>query len=140
MSKDGDSVKIFHELCDNKGPIVILTKIKKGNIIGGFTPLSWDCISNGKCDLESFLFLINRLSKFPKTTKSLLSIYYWKNYGAWFFNFGFGYKTQKNTELYVSDISAYQNGNEIIPNKSLKQNYFEVEELEVYKIIFKLSY
>ena len=29
MSKDGDSVKFFHELCDNKGPTVILTKIKK---------------------------------------------------------------------------------------------------------------
>ena len=36
MSKDDDSVKIFHELCDNKGPTVILTKIKKENIIGGF--------------------------------------------------------------------------------------------------------
>ena len=56
MSKDDDSVKIFHELCDNKGPTVILTKIKKRNIIGDFTPLSWDCISNGKCDLESFFF------------------------------------------------------------------------------------
>ena len=136
MSKDDDSVKIFHELRDNKGPTVILTKIKKRNIIGGFTSLSWDCSSNEKCDLESFLFSLTDSLKFPKTTKTLQSIYRRKNYGAWFFNFGFGYKTQKNTELYVSDISAYQNGNEIIPNKSLKQNYFEVEELEVYKIKF----
>jgi hypothetical protein len=29
MSKDGDSEKIFHELCNNKGPTVILRKIKK---------------------------------------------------------------------------------------------------------------
>ena len=136
MSKDDDSVKIFHELCDNKGPTVILTKIKKRNIIGDFTPLSWDCISNGKCDLESFFFSLIDSLKFPKTTKSIQSIYCSENYGPWFFNFGFGYKTQKNTELYVSDISAYQNGNEIITNKSLKQNYFEVEELEVYKILF----
>ena len=70
MSKDGDSVKIFHELCDNKGPTVILTKIKKRNIIGDFTPLSWDCISNGKCDLESFFFFINRLSKISKNNKN----------------------------------------------------------------------
>ena len=71
MSKDDDSVKIFHELCDNKGPTVILTKIKKGNIIGGFTPLSWDCISNGKCDLESFLFSLTNVRKFLKTKKSI---------------------------------------------------------------------
>ena len=69
MSKDGDSVKIFHELCDNKGPTVILTKIKKRNIIGGFTPLSWDCISNGKCDLESFLFSLTDSRNFQKQQK-----------------------------------------------------------------------
>ena len=82
MSKDGDSEKIFHELCDNKGPTVILTKIKKRNIIGDFTPLSWDCISNEKCDLESFLFSLTDSLKFPKTTKNLQSIYRRKNYGA----------------------------------------------------------
>ena len=69
MSKDGDSVKIFHELCDNKGPTVILTKIKKGNIIGDLTPLSWDCISNGKCDLESFLFSLTDSRNFQKQQK-----------------------------------------------------------------------
>ena len=48
--------KKFHEKCDNKGPTLVLIKVKDGRIIGGYTPLSWDSSSGIKKDLDTFLF------------------------------------------------------------------------------------
>ena len=48
----GETFKIFHELCDNKGPTLTLIKLKNEEIIGGFTPISWDCSSNWKNDIR----------------------------------------------------------------------------------------
>ena len=41
MSRDGTSCKDFHNLCDNKGPTLILIQTTKNRIFGGFTPLNW---------------------------------------------------------------------------------------------------
>jgi hypothetical protein len=40
-SKDGPSAKIFHEMCDNKGPTLIVIKLEDGHVFGGYNPISW---------------------------------------------------------------------------------------------------
>ncbi|CAB4474044.1 hypothetical protein RhiirA5_411214 [Rhizophagus irregularis] len=40
--RNGNSVEMFHEYCDNKGATVILVKTNlPGEIIGGYNPISW---------------------------------------------------------------------------------------------------
>jgi hypothetical protein len=41
-SKDGFEAAKFHELCDNKGSTIIISKLEEnGRLIGGYKPLSW---------------------------------------------------------------------------------------------------
>lgn len=41
ISRDGPSPKTFHELCDNKGPTLLLVKLEDGHVFGGYNPISW---------------------------------------------------------------------------------------------------
>ena len=34
ISRDGNEYSTFHDLCDNKGATIILTKLKDSNILG----------------------------------------------------------------------------------------------------------
>ena len=40
-SRDGRKLQRFHELCDNKGPTVVVAKSKGGHIFGGYAEMSW---------------------------------------------------------------------------------------------------
>ena len=42
LSENGDNISTFHKLCDNKGPTLTLFHVNDGNIVGIYTPLSWD--------------------------------------------------------------------------------------------------
>lgn len=59
-SRDGFEASKFHELCDNKGPTIMISKLRKnGNLIGGYNPLNWRPTSSGSSwqyTAQSFLF------------------------------------------------------------------------------------
>ncbi|GES89061.1 BTB/POZ protein [Rhizophagus clarus] len=63
-SRDGFEATRFHELCDNKGPTIMISKLKENDqLIGGYNPLSWQPYSDYKNDIgtwqhtpDSFLF------------------------------------------------------------------------------------
>jgi hypothetical protein len=41
-SRDGFEAEKYHELCDNKGSTIMISKLKEnGRLIGGYNPLSW---------------------------------------------------------------------------------------------------
>ncbi len=45
-SRDGFSSKMFHDLCDGKGPTVTLIESETAKVFGGYTSLPWmsyDC-------------------------------------------------------------------------------------------------
>ena len=52
-TRDGFSDRIFHQLCDNKGPLLVLLRTKKDIIVGGFCSLNWrtsgDFFEDPKC-------------------------------------------------------------------------------------------
>src|SRR5205085_9720125 len=57
VSRDGNTVKAFHEKCDNKGATVVIAKIQNSEkIIGGYNPLFWDSSSEYKSTKGSFIF------------------------------------------------------------------------------------
>lgn len=58
LSRDGGSTKMFHELCDNKGPTVTIFYNTDNNVYGGYLSDSWGR-SGGWCtDQRAFLFTL----------------------------------------------------------------------------------
>ena len=136
-SKDGDDYETFHKLCDKKGTTLILIKSTEGFIIGGYTPINWDSSSNWVKDNDTFVFSLTNNRVFRKTTKSTDSIWCTK-YGPYFAEIGFRDRGKKNMSqgffLYSTTL-YFENFNEIIPNEG-KDRYFDVEEVEIYNILF----
>jgi len=68
-SNDGFDCRIFHQLCDNKGPTIVIVYTDCGKVIGGYTPLNWQT-SIGEYSYvpddtgTSFLFSFTLLKKF----------------------------------------------------------------------------
>ena len=137
MSRDGDKISKFHELCDNKGPSLTLFETTDGNKGGIYTPLSWDGDTDDwKDDLETFLFNLNKNQKYKKIKKEN-SILCRNEYGAWIYSFGFYKRDQmrKIQHLGTSINNYYENGAECLPNNNTDKKFFDVKEVEVYKII-----
>ena len=137
-SRDGDDYDTFHKLCDKKGITLVLIKSNEGFIIGGYTPIDWDNSSGWLKDDETFVFSLTSGKVFRKATKSTDSIWCTK-YGPYFAEFGFRERGKKNMSqgyfLYSTTL-YFANFNEIIPNEG-RDRYFDVEEVEVYNIIYK---
>ena len=135
MSRDGDKISKFHELCDNKGPSLTLFETTDGNKGGIYTPLSWDSNSRWKDDLETFLFNLNKNKKYKKIKKEN-SIFCGNEHGAWIYSFGFySCQMRKIQHLGTSINNYYENGAECLPNNNTDTKFFDVKEVEVYKII-----
>ena len=134
-SRDGDQISKFHELCDNKGPTLTIFKTEDGNIGGIYTPLSWDDHTGWKNDLDTFMFNLNKSEKYKKL-KNECSIYLSKNYGPWSFDFGF-YGTNQMNKIQHNGTNInnfYENGANILPNNTNGTKYFNVTDVEVFKI------
>ena len=121
MSKDGNNFKNFHSLCDNQGPTLTLLKLTNQDIIGIYTPLSWDTKSNRKTDSQIFIFSLTK--KFKIQSEMFCS------------------EIQGPSSDYIkfmgkgmNDISFYGNNPDTINRFQLKGNYTN-SEVEVFKII-----
>jgi hypothetical protein len=64
-SSNGFGASAFHQFCDNKGPTVTVIKTNAGHTFGGFTTISWDQCNNYKNDTQSFLFSVDKQTKYP---------------------------------------------------------------------------
>ena len=139
-SQNNNSYETFHKQCDNQGTTLALIKGIEGFIIGGFTPLSWDISTNNwKKDDDTFVFSLTENKIFRKRLKSTNSIYCDKNVGIWFPYIGFRNTGKKNMSqgeflYYSKDRTIFNDFNKIIPNEG-KDRFFDVEEVEVYKIV-----
>ena len=113
-----------------------LFETKEGYKGGIYTPLSWDSNSNGKNDIETFIFNLNKNQKYNKL-KNEYSIYCNNFYGPYICCFGFFQANQMRKIQHIgSNINNYYlNGAEILPNNTNDTKYYEVKEVEVYKIM-----
>ncbi|GBC17616.1 hypothetical protein GLOIN_2v1872250 [Rhizophagus irregularis DAOM 181602=DAOM 197198] len=56
-SRDSNTAAVFHNKCDNKGATLVIVKIANSNqIVGGYSPLSWDISGARKFTNDSFVF------------------------------------------------------------------------------------
>ena len=137
LSKDGDDKSTFHELCDNKGPTLTLFHINDGNIVGIYTPLSWDSYSYWKKDMDTFIFNLNKNKKYKKL-KDEHSIYCHCLTGPLTADFGCNVNdSMKSITHHAYAINEYYDkSSEILPSDNQRKVY-NLTEAEVYKIIIE---
>ena len=127
LTRDGNSIQKFHELCDNQGATLVLYRTQNGMKLGGFSPLSWDIKTGGyKNDWDTFVFSLTRKEKYPKKSINY-SIYCNSSYGPYFKHFGI----EGNMELFKINLNSTFQGLEKISNTD---NSYNLNELEVFKI------
>ena len=149
-SRDGDLSKDFHFKCDFIGPNLTLIKTKKQYIFGGFTIKTWkhlfkdvnnedpECGTELK-DEQAFGFSLNKNKIYENGKPDESIIYCNSNYGPCFKNFFFKIfdKCFENGGI----CGTIQESNFIGIEQEYEFNggeqYFNVEEIEVFQIAFR---
>ena len=140
-TQGNDSSSTFHNLCDGKGPTIVLIRTDRGFRFGGFTTQNWSCNSSGSNvnDPNAFLFSLEYKEQYliSDRTNGNNAIYNYSSYGPCF---------GSTTDLCISsscsqNYSSYSNfpyyyGGKSIFCRGLTGGYynFKVDEMEVYKI------
>ena len=135
LSENGDKYSTFHSLCGHKKPTLTLFHVNDGNIVGIYTPLSWDTSGKWKNDMETFIFNLNKNQKYKKL-KQDYSIYCTSSYGPFTAYFGLdnSMKSIIHNANYINRF--YDKGSEILPSNNIEKEY-DLIETEVYKIIIE---
>ena len=145
-TKDGMNSNSFHNKCDNQGATICLYQNDKGNIFGGYSPVSWKkdvgYISSSDC----FIFTLTNIynispTKFPISSINN-SIYSYNSQGP---TFGGGHdinicKDFLNDKPYCNFPHSYQDvlgkGKSIFTGDHNNSNkYFILKEIEVFKLL-----
>ena len=108
-SRDGTTSDIFHNKCDNKGPTIILFKNYKGNIYGGYCPISWNCNGGWQSVPEAFIFSLTNIYNIKPTKFNRINdqygICFGSSLGPWF-----GYSSNIGFQLdYSNENNCYSN-------------------------------
>ena len=139
-SEDGDRTKTCHELCDNKQNVLIIMKSETGYIFGGYSKVGFKVNNNCeyKIDNNCFLFSLNLKKIYPVIKDKNVICHIYETYGLCFYcslafynNFISG---NEGAQIYNS-IQRYFNGFENTYEMNGGQNYFKLNELEVFQLL-----
>ena len=141
-SRDGMYSKNFHEKCDDKGATITLFRNDKGNIFGGYLPISWKNTGGYQNENRCFIFTLTNIYNIQPTK------FVSKNNGSEvFFGIGYGpcfYDTWNENDLKNQSNayfgSHYQDstgkGNSMFTgNTNNNERKIFMDEIEVFKII-----
>ena len=143
-TKDGSDSKKFHELCDNKGPTIVLYKNEKGNIFGGYASISWQSNGEYKSSPESFIFTLTNIYNIEPTKfiskNDGNEVYHNLNWGP---RFGYGRDLGTQSDFLKEDSYTafpYTYKDTLGKGKSIftgdynnKAESFKIKEIEVFK-------
>ena len=82
-SRDGKTAQVFHKLCDNKGPLLILFKTRMDILCGGFSSVDWQSSGDWTVDTKCFIFSL-KLRKIYRRQNDNKNINFNKSYGPCF--------------------------------------------------------
>ena len=139
-SIDGDSAENFHKKCDNihKSTLVVIQS-RNGYRFGGYTTGNWGDYKNQE-DANAFVFSLTNKNKVKaQSPKEPIAISPDSNVGP-----KFGYPTIEirsnclsNKSSYIYYNSRYKIiNNQFIGIDSTDDIYFQVDDYEVYRVIF----
>ena len=131
--ENGDKVTTFHSLCDNKGATLTIISTSDNKIFGGYLSMSFSENSGWIHDEKAFVFSLNYNEKY-ESLDTTYTFYGGKDRGP---TFG-GY----NIEIFDSFLSIDKNRYNPYSGtynfheryKGSKDQYFRVNELQVYQI------
>ena len=134
-TRDGSTPNDFHNKCDNKGITIVFIETTKGYKFGGYTELEWDKNSYEKKDNTTFIFSFNNKQKYSARNNKD-SIYCHYNEGP---RFGCNYpEIYLNGTLNKGRSWDDSSGNTFVLGRKLTngEEYWDVKELEVHKIVY----
>ena len=108
-----------------------------GNIVGIYTPLSWESPTSikEKNDMDTFIFNLNKYQKYKKI-KSDESIWCDSSFGPDTARLGCE-KSMKSITHWADEINEYYDkGSEILPSNK-KEKEYNLIETEIFKIIIE---
>ena len=138
-TRDGDDSKVFHQKCDNNHQIIVFFKTTKGFVFGGYTEKGYTGNGNGIIDNNAFFFFCDK-KKVYKVKQNKTAIYDGLSYGPTFgycttiicvLNNFLSYKCCTTT-VSSSTFDGLNTDYEITNG----EEYFYLQEIEVYKILF----
>jgi hypothetical protein len=77
------STSVFHSLCDNKGPLLVLFKTRKDILCGGFSSIPWKNSGNFTVDKKCFIFSL-KLRKIYKRLNDNDNLFFNQSFGPLF--------------------------------------------------------
>lgn len=137
-STHGDDSKIFHAKCDKFKNTLVIVKTKKGLRFGGFTAQTWDGKSVDKKDINAFCFSLDR-KKIYNSIKGKNAIFADPDFGPAFENCIFEIKDKcfEYGGLCSDESNKYFDNHEIKCEINNGEEQFEVEEVEVFHVLFE---
>ena len=134
--------KNFHEKCDDKGPTITLFRNDKGNIFGGYLPISWKNTGGYQNENRSFIFTLTNIyniqpTKFDNKNNGY-QVYFHNSYGPCF------YDTWIESDFINNSVACFNShyqdttgkGNSMFTgNSNNNEKKITLNEVEVYKII-----
>ena len=122
LSRDGETIAKFHELCDNIKDNLIIIKAENNTIFGGYCTWIW---ANDGSDIkvnDGFLFNLTKVKKYEIKGKNIHRGC--KDHGPYIYDkFYFEY-TMKKCVIQSNDFFN-------------KTGTYDVKEVEIYEIIFE---
>jgi hypothetical protein len=135
LSKDGDSIDTFHNLCDNMSPTLILVETKEGRKFGGYTTCVWCKNKGGKKDGKTFLFSFDEKKMYTKKKDCLKERdVYCRNDAGPIFGGNDLYFFQTLKKGYSLSPYYFLENNDLAKNT---KDDFDIKEIEIFKIKFE---
>ena len=140
LTRDGDQIKTYHNLCDNKGPTLTLFHLKMGDIVGFMANESIDSTSKWVKDPKCFIFNLSKKIKCKKIQNHFynqLSFYCLDICGP--SANGLGCNENESLKFiyhYANGIDNVFNNkaSSLLPSDGVEKKY-EVQETEIFQII-----
>ena len=140
-SRDGDSTKICHELCDNKQNVLIIIKSDNNYIFGGYSKIGFKTNNSERADYlidnNSFLFSINFRRIYPVINNTKIICHIKDTYGLCFDSslVFYDYFMQRNNNVIYSKIREKFNGLNNDYEMNGGKDKFQCKELEVFQLL-----
>ena len=141
-TEDGDTSENFYKKCGQKGPTLSIIKTKKERRFGGFSMTEWNCKESNQqlFDNKAFLYSLDYMKKYKILKPS---------YAIGYFPFSnclvYGNNYDSKGLILHSSFLTKEKGQENHSSKVYDmpsdyclsgENYFSIDEVEVYQIIF----
>ena len=133
-TRDGDKAKDFHLKCDKCKNNLVIIRTKTGLKFGGFTRESWEG-KGDKLDKEAFCFSLDK-NKIYNYVKGKSSIFVSPESGPSFGNCVFEIKDDFLEMGGVCSEDYFYDNQEKVCEINDGTEQFDVEEIEVFKVLF----